>query len=367
MVHFSSRVRVEGVLFAVVLALLAVSVLMVFSTTALTAAEDGSQGAAGLKKHLVQIVLGLVFLGFFSRLHPRYLYRCAAVLLVISLVSLVVVLIPGIGHVAGGARRWFALGPLRIQPGEIAKFAAALYTASYIGRHHDRMQRFLPGTVVPLGIAVVFSGLLLLQPDFGTTAILLLVVFAELLTASRLLHLVGLAASAVVVLCMLVVVSPYRFKRFESFLDPFRDANKSGYQLVQSLIAVGSGGLTGAGLGAGKQKLYYLPAAHTDFIFAVISEELGLAGALGVVALFLILGACGLTIARHLARDPFLCSLALGCTCLIVVPAFLNMAVVTGLLPTKGLVLPLVAYGGTAMIVNLSLVGILLRLSRMEA
>jgi cell division protein FtsW len=281
-------------------------------------------------------------------------------------VLLLITLIPGIGHVAGGARRWLILGPLRIQPGEIAKLCTVIYFASYIDRHQDKMRTFVGGVLIPLLVLSLFASLLLLEPDFGSTVVILSVVFCQLFLVCRLRHMAGVGLALVSALSVLVIFSPYRMKRFISFLDPFNNAASSGYQLIQSLIAVGSGGVSGTGLGSGKQKLYYLPAAHTDFIFAVIAEELGIMGALFVLGLFLVILVRGLGIARRLQDKPYLASLALGCTLLMVVPALLNMGVVLGLLPTKGMVLPLVAYGGTAMIVHLAALGILLRLSRLE-
>ena len=351
---------------AAVLILLGVSILMVFSTTAIPSQQLQGSSTVMLRKHLLHILLGMGALLMLYRINPALLRTIALPLLLFSGTLLVLVLIPGIGQLAGGARRWLAIGPLRIQPGEIAKVAMILYFASYIHRQHTRMHSFVPGVVVPLSIMGIFGLLLLREPDFGSTAIICIVVFTQLLTSSRLLHLLGLGVAGAATLALLVFSSPYRLKRLQSFLDPFNDPQNSGYQLIQSLIAVGSGGVTGAGVGAGKQKLFYLPAAHTDFIYAVIAEEFGLVGAIAVMLVFLFIAYRGLLIAWRLSKSPYLCTLALGCTMLIVIPAFLNMGVVLGMLPTKGLVLPLVAYGGTAMVMNLGLVGVLLRLSSLD-
>jgi len=351
-------------IFLSTLLLLCMGVLMVFSTTAVTSLDAHGDAGVMLRHHFVHIILGFVVLFCCFSLPPEKLYNVAVPLLLFALVLLLITLIPGIGHVAGGARRWLILGPIRLQPGEIAKIASVIYFASYIERRHLKMHGFLSGVIIPSLVLGMLSVLLLLEPDFGSTVIILSVVFCQLFLFCRLRHIAFVALLLAMILATLVVVSPYRMKRFVSFLNPFEDATSSGYQLVQSLIAVGSGGLTGAGLGAGKQKLFYLPAAHTDFIFAVIAEELGIAGALFVLALFLIILYRGLRLSRRLLDKPYLASLALGCTLLMVIPAVLNMGVVLGLLPTKGLVLPLVAYGGTAMIVHLAIIGILLRLSR---
>ena len=347
--------------------LVATGLLMVFSTTAVSSQESHGDSAVMLRHHFVHVVIGLFAFLACLAFHPQKLYQLAIPLLLLSFALLLLTLIPGIGHVAGGARRWLVLGPLRLQPGEIAKVAAIVYFASYIERHRTKMHTFFSGVVVPLGVLSLFAAMLLLEPDFGSTVIILAVVFSQLFMVCRLRHMLLVTGGAAAALATLVVTSPYRMRRLASFLNPFEDPTASGYQLLQSLIAVGSGGYTGTGLGAGKQKLFYLPAAHTDFIYAVIAEELGIVGALAVLALFLVILFRGLRITMRLIDKPYLSSLALGCTLLMVVPAVLNMGVVLGLLPTKGMVLPLVAYGGTAMIVHLAVLGILLRLSRTEA
>lgn len=346
--------------------LLGISILMVFSTTAVASQETFGSPTGMLRQHLCHILLGLAAFYFCSRINPCVFHRFGLPLLILGMLMLSLVIVPQIGHGSGGAQRWVQVGPLRVQPGEVCKLLVLIYFASYIDRHHERMLNFVPGVLVPFAILGVYALLLLLEPDFGSTVVLVLVVLGQLFHVARLSHLIGVGAAAAASFAVLIFSSPYRMQRFVAFLDPFNDPARSGYQLIQSLIAVGSGGLFGAGLGAGKQKLFYLPAAHTDFIYAVISEELGLAGALAVLFLFVLILYRGLLTAKRLSGNPYLCSLTLGCTLLMVIPALLNIAVVLGLLPTKGLVLPLVAYGGTAMVVHLSAIGMLVRLSRME-
>ncbi len=360
------RGSMDGWLLGATMLLLSVSLLMVFSTTAVISQELYGDSSRMMRSHVVHVFSAVVVVFICSRLNAESLYKWAPALFFGSIVMLALTLIPGIGHVAGGARRWLVIGPIRLQPGELAKLASLVYFASYISRHRQEMERFRPGVIVPGALLALTAVLLLAEPDFGTTVVILLVVFCQLLMVTRLAHLALIGAFAAAAVCALVVMSPYRFKRFTAFMDPFGDPSASGYQLIQSLIAVGSGGLLGEGLGAGKQKLFYLPAAHTDFIFAVIAEELGIFGAVAVLVLFLLILVRGFKITARLSEDPFLSSLALGCTCLIVLPALLNMGVVLGLLPTKGMVLPLVAYGGTAMIVHAAAIGVLLRLSRLE-
>jgi len=346
-----------------VLLLLAISVLMVFSVTAVSG--DGILGSLSMvRKHVLQMLAGLVAFAIVLRIPTEKIKRFAPIFLIISFISLVLVLLPGLGKTAGGAQRWFSVGPIRIQPGEFAKLAVVFYMSTYIERQSTKMKTLISGAIMPLGIVCLFGALLLKQPDFGSTIIILTVVFLQLLLVSNLKHLLGLGAVALSAIVSLILISPYRFKRFHSFLDPLADPSASGYQLVQSLIAVGSGGLTGLGIGAGKQKLFYLPAAHTDFIYAVICEELGLLGGGLILFLFSLIALIGYGAAVRFSNDYYRGSLVVGLTSLIVVPAVLNMGVVLGLLPTKGLVLPFVSYGGSAMMINLIILGLLIRTLR---
>ncbi len=359
-------IRADGWLVSAMFLLLGISVLMVYSTTAVFSQETFGDPHVLIKRHLLHMAFGILAFVFASSIRPAILQQSGLPALIAALILQLLVLMPYVGVYVGGARRWIMLGELRLQPGEISKFLIVLYFASYIGRHKKRMGSFLPGVLIPGLILALFAALFLFEPDFGSTVVLFLVVASQLFTVSRMSHLLSVGGMAAAGLGGLAFTSPYRFKRIITFLDPFGDPARGGYQLIQSLIAVGSGGISGEGLGAGKQKLFYLPAAHTDFIFAVIAEELGMLGSLAVILIFMLVCYRGLRIARRLCREPFCCSLAVGCTFLIVVPAILNMGVVVGLLPTKGMVLPLIAYGGTAMIVDLAALGVLIRLSRVQ-
>jgi cell division protein FtsW len=348
------------------LLLLGISVLFVFSTTAIPSQQFYGDTAAMVTKHVVHILLGLCVFGVAMRVNIAVLRALAVPMILFAFLLLCLVLIPGVGSSAGGAQRWLQLGPLRLQPAEICKVLLMVYFAAYIDRYREQMSGFVAGVLAPFAILSVFAVLLLLEPDFGSTAVLTLVVFGQLFTAARISHFCVVGIVAAISAAALIVTSPYRMRRLVAFMDPFQDPSASGYQLIQSLIAVGSGGPLGSGLGAGRQKLFYLPASHTDFIFAVIAEELGSIGAISVLAIFLFILFRGLLIASRLRGSGFCCSLAVGCTLMMVLPALLNMGVVLGLLPTKGLVLPLIAYGGTAMIVHLGVMGLLVRLSSVE-
>ena len=343
--------------------LIGVGVLMVFSTTAVTAQELFGSPLTMLWRHIFHICLGLGIFVVFLQIDTAKWDQWGKKLLLVSFVLLVLVMIPGLGQRAGGAQRWLGFGPIRIQPGEFIKVFVLVYFASYIGRYSKRMCYFVPGIVIPFAILGALGVLFLLQPDFGTIVVIAVVVIAQLFTASKLWHLATLGLSAIGLFSIAVMNSGYRMKRLKAFLDPFADPNASGYQLIQSLIAVGSGGFLGQGIGGSEQKLYYLPESHTDFIYAVTAEELGLVGAIAVLSLYLLIAYRGIKIAFHYADDAYRCALAVGCTCLIVLPALLNMGVVLGLLPTKGMVLPFVSYGGTAIISYLATMALLIRLS----
>lgn len=352
---------IDYVLILCVLTLIGFGTLMVFSTTALSSIETGASSVSFLQKHLMGIFLGTL-IGFVSfKIKPTTWKSFSVPLIIISFALLLMVLVAG--KTAGGATRWIQFGPLRVQPGEFVKLAVLISIASYADKFKDRLGSFLYGVLIPGLFLSIFGALLLLQPDFGSTAVIFFVAGAQLLLVVTLSHFVSVGALAVVAGGFLVALSPYRMRRFLAFLDPFSDPSSSGYQLIQSLIAVGSGGLWGEGLGVGRQKLYYLPAAHTDFIYAVIAEEFGLIGAVSILILFLAILYRGMRIALRLSQSVFLSLLAVGLTLIIVLPSLLNMGVVLGLLPTKGLVLPFISYGGTAMIISCISIGILIRLS----
>lgn len=356
---------VEMLLLLSCVALLGISLLMVLSTTAPLGEQQHADGLMFAKKHVLHMLVGVLAMLGVQKIPPGQMLRLGPVILCGSFFLLALVLVPSVGIEAGGAQRWIGVGPLRIQPGEFVKLGIVLYIASYVGRQEQRLGTLAGGLAIPFGIVGAVVLLLLLQPDFGTSAVIGLIVFAQLLVAgARLTHLFGAAILGAAAAWTMIQSSAYRLRRIQAFLDPFDDPSNTGYQLIQSLIAVGSGGISGAGLGAGQQKLFYLPAAHTDFIFAVIGEEMGLIGCSVALITFFLIGGAGISISLKLRESSELSTMAVGLTLLLCVPAFLNMMVVTGLLPTKGLVLPLVGYGGSAMVANLIAVGILMRLAK---
>ncbi|NMC61638.1 MAG: putative lipid II flippase FtsW, partial [SAR324 cluster bacterium] len=285
--------------------------------------------------------------------------------LVLSVLLLVLPLVPGMGDRAGGATRWVNLGILRFQPGEFVKLSFVVFLAGYFFRHEEKIPGFLWGMFKPLFFAAIVALLYLLQPDFGSAAVLMVVTLAMALAAGvRLRYIMICGVLSLFALGALIFISPYRMARVTSFLSPWEDPSGKGYQLIQSLIAVGSGQWTGVGLGSSQQKLFFLPAAHTDFIFSVIGEELGFVGSTVLILAFLYFLYRGLKLAGSVAGDTFSYTLAVGLTSLIALPALLNVGVAIGVLPTKGMVLPLVGYGGSSLLVCLMAVGILLAIWR---
>ncbi|MEB2285908.1 MAG: putative lipid II flippase FtsW [Polyangiaceae bacterium UTPRO1] len=347
-----------------VAALVTISVVMVFNTSYFFAGERFGDPLHVFKKHLASIALGGLACFVASRLRSATYERLAYPALALVAVLLIAVLIPGVGIVRGGARRWIGLGFINLQPSELAKIVAVLYLAHSMVRKGPRLATFALGVLPHVIVTGALAGLVAQEPDFGTAALLGITLFAMLFAGGvRWRHLLLPVLPIVPLAAWAVASSPYRLRRVLVFLDPWQHSRDAGFQLVQSFLAFGSGGIFGAGLGESKQKMFYLPEAHTDFIFSVIGEELGLVGALVVVGLFAVLAVRGLRVAlRH--PTTFGQLVAFGTTTVLVLQAGINMAVVLGLLPTKGLALPFVSYGGSAMIGAMAALGVLIALSR---
>ncbi|MCK6556543.1 putative lipid II flippase FtsW [Candidatus Binatia bacterium] len=340
-------------------------VVMVFNASYFFAQYRYEDPLLFFRKHVMALIWGTVALVGVSRVRLQWFERLALPFAAGVAVALVLTLIPGLGVVRGGARRWLALGPLGFQPSELAKIAVVLFLARTLSMRRESLQGLVAGLLPPLLSVGACVLLIVAQPDFGTAAIIIMVLGLMLFGAgARATHLVGLVLLAVPPVIYAVVYAPYRLRRVLAFLDPWKYSQDIAFQLVQSLIAFGSGGLTGVGLGESQQKMFFLPEAHTDFIFALVGEELGVLGAIGVLGLFALLGVRGFRIAlRH--PDPFGSLLAFGLTLVILLEAIVNVGVVVGLLPTKGLALPFLSYGGTALVCTMIEIGILTALSRM--
>ncbi|MEK6666150.1 MAG: putative lipid II flippase FtsW [candidate division NC10 bacterium] len=351
-------------LFGAVVALVSVGVVMVYSASAIIAADRFRDPYFFLKKQLFWAVLGFGCLWAAMTLNYRILERIMLPLLVVSLVLLVLVLVPPFSQEINGTRRWFRWGPVSFQPAELAKFSLVVYLAHFLTRRREVVESFWLGLLPPLLVAGSMAGLVLLQPDLGSSLTLVVLVFCLLfLAGGRVRQMTLVAASALPLLAVAIYMAPYRLKRIMTFLDPWADPRGSGFQIIQSYLALGSGGLFGRGLGESKQKLFYLPEPYTDFIFAVLGEELGLLGAVSVIGLFGLLIWRGIRIGLG-APDPFGALLALGLTALLACQTLVNLGVVTGALPTKGLPLPFISFGGSSLIMAMVSVGVLLNISQ---
>ncbi len=359
------RQQVAYPLLVGVIALVAIGVVMVYSASSvrsyISTADPGSQGF----QQGIWATLGLAAMVAASRVDFRLLRHVAIPIFFVTMVLLGVVLIPGIGTAAFGSRRWLSLPGLgNFQPAELAKLAVCLYLAHWLDRRGTDVRGFWNG-LIPFVILVAPGFLLIaLEPDLGTAGVYVAAALAIFFMAGANLFYLGAIGSAVVGAAYVMVSNTsYQLARIEGFLDPFRDPLHTGYNAVQALMALALGGITGAGLGASRQKFFYLPAPSTDFIFAIIGEEWGLIGTLTVLALFVMVAYQGYRIAIH-APDTFSGLLAAGITTWLVAQACINMMVVTALLPVTGIPLPFISYGGSALIINLVAVGILLSISR---
>lgn len=359
-----NNLAVDGWLLFAVAVLLVLGMTMVLSTSYLYSQERFSDGTYFFRKQLIAMGIGLTALVAAVVLPSTTYRRIAYPLLGLTIAILILVLIPGIGVARSGARRWLALGGFAFQPAELAKIALVFYLAHSMARKAEKIQTFTLGVMPHLIIGGLFIGLLLLQPDFGTAMILgVLLYFMLFIGGAKLSHLTLTGLAALPVAAFALMGAEYRWRRLLSFVDPWSDASSGGFQIIQSFIAFGSGQIWGRGLGESRQKLFYLPEAHTDFIFSVIGEELGLLGALIVLGLFGVIIMRGLRLTARI-EEPFDQYLAFGLTLLLGMQALIHMGVVMGLMPTKGLVLPFISYGGSAMVINLAEAGILLGLSR---
>jgi len=344
--------------------LLAVGITMVLSTSYLYSQERFADGTYFFRKQLIAAGIGLAALIACVLAPSATFRRLAYPLLGFTALVLILVLIPGVGVVRGGARRWLALPGFAFQPAELAKLAMVIYLAHSMAKKEESIHTFGGGVLPHLIVGGVFLGALLLEPDFGTALILAVLLYLMLfIGGARVPHLLVTGLMALPVLIYVMLKADYRLRRLMTFWDPWREAAGSGFQVIQSLIAFGSGQVWGRGLGESRQKLFYLPEAHTDFVYSVIGEELGLLGALTILGLFAVIILRGLRLTARI-EEPFEQYLAFGLTVLLGLQALIHMGVVMGLMPTKGLVLPFISYGGSAMVINLMEAGILLGLSR---
>ncbi|NBU26184.1 MAG: putative lipid II flippase FtsW [Gammaproteobacteria bacterium] len=360
----SGRIHLDLVTLGIVSAIVLLGLVMVTSASMAIASRDGGEPFAFLERQLLLVAGGCFAAAIAFSVRTELLERWATPLLGVALLMLVLVAIPGVGHMVNGSRRWLRIAGISIQVSEVTRVIALVWVASYAVRREAELRSSLKGLLIPLGVIGLCMALLLLEPDFGASAVLLSVAFALLFIAgARWRDVIGLAVVCGAGMAALAYFEPYRLKRLTSFRDPWSDPFASGFQLTQSLMAIGRGGWTGVGLGESVQKLFYLPEAHTDFLFAVLAEELGLLGVLLTLCLFIGLAWRVLWVARqaHDAGLKFQAYLAAAFGIWVGLQSMINIGVNMGALPTKGLTLPFMSYGRSSMIAALVWLGIVMR------
>jgi cell division protein FtsW len=351
-------------LFTITAVLICVGIVMIYSASSIYAWERYRDGFFFLKRHVSFLGIGLLLAFLAMLIDYKTLKKISKPLVAVSLLLLVLVLIPGIGREVAGAKRWFRFKFLSFQPSELASLAVIIYAADFISRKEEDIKHFLKGFLPPVMVLGMTAALILIQPDLGTTVAIAAVIFIMLFVAGvRLRYLFSIFLAALPLLYILIFSVPYRRVRIMAFLNPWLDPKGSGFQVIQSQVALGSGGLFGVGLGHSRQKLFYLPAGHTDFIFSIIGEELGLLGTIGVIVLFLLFIREALKVIKN-APDRFGYFLSLGIVLLITLKAVINIGVSCALLPTKGLPLPFISYGGSSFVLDMIGVGILVNIAR---
>jgi cell division protein FtsW len=353
----------DFVLFITVITLLSIGVIMIFSASEYKTLVEYNDSFYYFKKQLMWSLLGLLAMFIMMNFDYRQLRLYILPFLVVSFILLVLVLVPSIGLEINGARRWIG-GPIPFAPAEFVKLCIIIFTAYGLSRERENIKRFTSGVLPYLAVMVLAAGLILMQPDLGTALSLAGIVFVMIFAAgAKLSHLGGIALAGVVAVVCAIIKEPYRLQRFIAFLNPWADPQGAGFHIIQGLYAIGSGGLFGLGLGQSKQKFLYLPENHTDFIFAIIGEEMGFIGASLVIMLFVLFIWRGMKIAVT-SQDPFASLLATGITAWVGVQASINIGVVTGSLPVTGIPLPFISFGGTSLLFTMAAVGILLNISR---
>jgi len=356
------NIRIQ--LFMCMVALVCIGIVMIYSASGIYAAEKYHDEFFFVKRHFSFILIGLALSLLVMMSDYKKLRKLARPMLAAAVVLLVLVMVPHLGREVAGARRWFRFGLFSFQPSEFAVLAMIIYVADFIARKENKIKTLRWGLLPVMVVMGCVSVLVLAQPDLGTTISIAAVVFLMLYVGgvpSRYLLLIFLVAA--LMLYLLIVSEPYRMRRIVAFLNPWADPRGSGFQIIQSQIAIGSGGLFGKGLGHSMQKLFYLPAAHTDFIFSIIGEELGLLGTAGVICLFVIFIRLGLKVVAGI-QDRFGYFLSLGLVCVLAFRAIVNIGVSCGIMPTKGLPLPFISYGGSSFVFDMISVGLLLNIAK---
>lgn len=356
--------RDARMVFLTIAILLMIGVVMIYSSSAAYAYENHKDGLYFVKRHLIHLVMGLCAAAACMLAPIGGIKDSARITMLVFILILAAVLIPGIGREINGARRWIRVFGFGFQPSEIAKLALIIYLADYSSRKRFLMGNLRHGFIPALAVTGLTGGLILLEPDMGTAVSILFIAMVMLFMAgTRIKHLASVVVMSLPILGAAVYAAPYRIRRFMVFFNPWQDPRGAGFQLIQSFIALGSGGLIGVGLGESRQKLFYLPESHTDFIFSIIGEELGFLGTASVLLLFTALIWFIMRIALRI-KDLFPSRVVMGIGVMMAFEVIVNICVATGMLPTKGLPLPFISYGGSSLVCHLAAAGIILNMAR---
>lgn len=355
--------RYDLLLFVTVTLLIGFGLLMIYSSSYIWADYKFNDAFKYVKMQSLFILVGYVLMFVIKKINYRIYYKKAGIILGICLLFLVLVLIPGIGSIRNGSRSWFGIGSFGIQPSEAAKLGLIIFTSRYLVLKNKLLKDVKKGVFPILALTLLIFGLIMLQPDFGTGMILVVSIIVLLFIAGvKMKFFISLGVIGIIGIAIIVLIAPYRMDRIVSFINPWGDPLGTGFQIIQSLYAIGPGGLLGMGLFNSRQKHFYLPEPQTDFIFSIISEELGILGALIIVSLFGLLLYSGIKIALK-QRDLFAKYLAFGIILQIIMQAIMNLMVVVGLIPVTGVTLPFLSYGGSSLLVSMTGIGILLNIS----
>jgi len=340
--------------------------LMVYSSSYIWAEYKFNDPLKYVKNQGLFLIIGFILMIIVSKIDTKIYYKKSNLILFFSCLLLILVLIPGIGTVRNGSRSWFGIGSFGIQPSEFSKLALIIFTSKYLSKNEKNMRSILKGALPILGITFLIFGLIMLQPDFGTGIIIVMSIIGLLFVGGvDFKFFIKIGILGIFGIAGLIIIAPYRLKRILSFLNPWSDPLGSGFQIIQSLYAIGPGGLFGQGFLNSRQKHFYLPEPQTDFIFAIISEEFGFLGVIIVVGLFLLIIYRGFMIARK-CDDLFSKYLAFGMTFGLSFQAILNLMVVVGLIPVTGVTLPFLSYGGSSLLITMLQMGIILSIGRIN-
>ncbi|HYE82687.1 MAG TPA: stage V sporulation protein E [Clostridia bacterium] len=356
--------NIDFTLLITILILLAIGVAMVFSASSISSFMKYNDRFHYLKSQGIYAIIGIAAMMFLSRFDYRVLGKFAGPLVLFSFLLLIAVFIPGLGHGAKGAIRWIKIGPWTMQPSEFAKFALIIFMAQSISNKKEKIRSFKQGVLPYIILMVIYFVLIILEPNLSMAGSIVMITFAMLFAAgTKIIYLVGWIIPILPAVGYIIMKKAYMLERVTSYLDPWADPLNTGYQAIQSLYALGSGGIFGLGLGNSRQKFFYIPEPQNDFIFSIIGEELGFIGTSTIVILFLLLIWRGLRIALF-CPDTFGCLLATGITCMIAIQATLNIAVATVSIPTTGISLPFISSGGSSLLFVMVNMGILLNISK---